>query len=148
MCISLRGNIASMKSLFEFAHYTETPLLSYNNEAELMALVNLIYLAARDSYRIEREDKAGVGYVDFIFYPEIDRSADCIILELKVDHTADEALQQIRDRQYALKFEKKIGGAPQYTGRVLGVGIAYDKKTKEHTCKIEVLRGALAAYCR
>ena len=78
----------------------------------------------------------------------IDRSADCIILELKVDHTADEALQQIRDRQYALKFEKKIGGAPQYTGRVLGVGIAYDKKTKEHTCKIEVLRGALAAYCR
>ena len=145
---TLNEDIATMKSLLEFAHNTETPLLSYNNEAELMALVNLIYLAARDSYRIEREDKAGVGYVDFIFYPEIDRSADCIILELKVDHTADEALQQIRDRQYALKFEKKIGGAPQYTGRVLGVGIAYDKKTKEHTCKIEVLRGALAEYCR
>lgn len=35
-------------------------------------------LAARDSYRIEREDKAGVGYVDFIFYPEIDHRADVL----------------------------------------------------------------------
>lgn len=105
---TLNEDIATMKSLLEFAHNTEAPLLSYNNEAELTALVNLIYLAARDSYRIEREDKAGVGYVDFIFYPEIDRSADCIILELKVDHTADEALQQIRDRQYALKCNFKF----------------------------------------
>lgn len=106
--------------------------------------MNLIYLAARDSYRIEREDKAGIGYVDFIFYPELDRRADGIILELKVDHTADEAIRQIKERQYALKFEEKTGGAPPYTGRILGVGIAYDKKTKEHTCEVEVLREALA----
>ena len=54
-----------------------------------------IKLAARDTYRVEREDKAGKGYVDFIFYPETDKSADCLILELKVDHTPDEAIQQI-----------------------------------------------------
>jgi len=32
------------------------------------------------------------GYVDFIFYPEMDKSADCIILELKVDATPDAAI--------------------------------------------------------
>ena len=141
---TLNGDTAMMCSVLEFAHNTETPLLNYNSETELTAIVNLIYLAARDSYRIEREDKAGIGYVDFIFYPEIDRRADGIILELKVDHTVDEAIQQIKDKRYALNFEKMIGGIPQYTGRVLGVGIAYDKKSKEHTCKIEVLREALA----
>lgn len=67
-----------------------SPLLDYNNETELTAIVNLVYLSARDTYRIEREDKAGRGYVDFIFYPE-DGSADGIILELKVDSTPQKA---------------------------------------------------------
>ena len=107
-----------------------------------MCIRDRVYLAARDFYRIEREDKAGIGYVDFIFYPETDHKADCIILELKVDHTADEALQQIKDREYALKFEGKLGKPSRYTGRVLGVGIAYNRSKKEHTCKIEVLREA------
>lgn len=139
---TLNGDTETMLSILEFTHNTEIPLLNYNNETELTAIVNLIYLAARDSYRIEREDRAGIGYVDFIFYPEIDRKADGIILELKVDHTADEAIRQIKERKYALKFGEKIVGEPRYTGRILGVGIAYDKKTKEHTCKIEVLREA------
>ena len=104
--------------------------------------MNLVYLSARDFYRIEREDKAGTGYVDFIFYPEVNRNNDGIILELKVNHTADEALQQIKDKKYALKFEGKIGERPLYTGRILGVGIAYNKETKKHTCKIEILRNA------
>ena len=34
--------------------------------------------------------------------------ADGIILELKVDHTADEALLQIKNKKYALKFEGKL----------------------------------------
>lgn len=115
-------------------------MLQYNNEAELAAVVNLVYLSARDSYRVEREDKAGTGYVDLIFYPERNLRDDCMILELKVDHTPDEAIQQIKDRQYALKFEPKLGEAPKYIGRVLAVGIAYDRRTKRHGCKIEVLR--------
>jgi ribosomal protein L21E len=99
-----------------------------------------VYLSARDTYRIEREDKAGKGYVDFIFYPEVDKSADGIILELKVDSTANEALQQIKDRNYALKFQGKFGETTLYKGRLLGVGISYDRKTKKHSCRIEVLR--------
>lgn len=90
---TLAGDTLTMERILEFAHNTEVPLLSYNHETELSAIVNLVYLAARDSYRVEREDKAGTGYVDFIFYP-YDTTADCIILELKVDHTPDEAIAQ------------------------------------------------------
>lgn len=140
---TLANDINTMLAVLEFAHNTETPLLRYSDETDLTAVVNLVYLAARDFYRIECEDKAGIGYVDFIFYPEIDRKADGIILELKVDHTADEAVQQIKDRKYALKFEGRLGEKAKYTGRILGVGIAYDRATKVHTCKIEVLRNAL-----
>jgi len=71
---------------------------------------------------VEREDKGGIGYVDFIFYPEVDHTADGIILELKVNHTADDAIRQIKERQYALRFEGKIGEKPEYTGRILAVG--------------------------
>ena len=136
---TLDGDTTTIVNLLEFAHNTEVPLLSYNNETELTAIVNLVYLSARDLYRIEREDKAGIGYVDFIFYPE-NKAADCIILELKVDHTPEEAIQQIKDRKYALRFATGLGGKTRYTGRILAVGIAYDKEMKKHSCKIEVLR--------
>ena len=136
---TLAGDTAAMSEILEYVHDTEVPLLNYNNETELTAVVNLIYLAARDSYRVEREDKAGKGYVDFIFYPESDRNADGIILELKVDHTPEDAIRQIKERRYALKFQGKIGDKTKYGGRILAVGISYDKETKKHSCKVEVL---------
>uniref|UniRef100_UPI004057CBBC AAA family ATPase n=1 Tax=Agathobacter sp. TaxID=2021311 RepID=UPI004057CBBC len=139
----LRATLAkdtdTMEKILEFAHNTEVPLLSYNNESDLTALVNLVYLSARDSYRIEREDKAGKGYVDFIFYPKIDRNAECIILELKVDHSAKDAIEQIKERQYILRFVPKMGEKAVYTGKILAVGIAYDRKTKKHDCIVEEL---------
>lgn len=140
---TLAGNTDMMTEILEYANNTESPLLSYSSEAELTMIVNLVYLQARDRYRIEREDKAGIGYVDFIFYPEIDQKADGIILELKVDHTAEEAIQQIKEKKYLTKFQGKLGQKPRYTGRILGVGIAYYKDTKKHECKIEVLRQAI-----
>lgn len=133
---TLAGDTLTMERILEFAHNTEVPLLSYNHETELSAIVNLVYLAARDSYRVEREDKAGTGYVDFIFYP-YDTTADCIILELKVDHTPDEAIAQIIDKKYVLKFMPKLAGQKIYTGRILAVGIGYLKESKKHSCKVE-----------
>ena len=133
---TLYGDTDTMENILSFVHNTETPILSYNNEVELSAIVNLVYLSARDRYRIEREDKAGKGFVDFIFYPE-ERDDTCIILELKVDDTPEEAIRQIKEKQYALRFKGKLGETPKYTGKVLAVGISYDKETKEHKCKIE-----------
>ena len=135
---TLAGDTGMMADILKLAHDTESPIFSYNSEIELSAVVNLVYLAARDKYRVEREDKAGEGYVDFIFYPER-KGADALILELKVDSTPADAIKQIKEKNYALRFKGKIGEKPKYTGRILAVGISYDRKTKEHSCKIEVL---------
>ncbi len=110
----------------------------------MSAVVNLVYLAARDRYRVEREDKAGEGFVDFIFYPGR-RGDDGIILELKADGTPEEAIRQIKDKNYIFRFQGKLGEMPKYTGNILAVGISYDKKSKEHRCKIEVLKKAAPA---
>ena len=137
---TLHGDTETMSSILAFAHNTETPLLSYNNETELSAIVNLVYLAARDRYYVQREDKAGLGYVDFIFYP-YNQHDDCLILELKVDHTPEEAIAQIKQKQYALSFAGTMGDAQKrYDGRILAVGIGYNKKDKQHRCKVEVLQ--------
>ncbi|MCD8120150.1 MAG: ATP-binding protein [Lachnospiraceae bacterium] len=124
-----------------FVHNTESPLKSYNDEAELSGSVKLAYLSARNRYNICREDQAGIGYVDYIFYP-YNRSDDGIILELKVDATPDAALKQIRDKNYALKFRGKMGEQPKTLGRILLVGIGYSRKNKVHRCKIEVIEKA------
>lgn len=138
LAATLSGDTKTMTEILKFVHDTESPILSYNNEAELSAVVNLAYLAARDRYRVEREDKAGEGFVDFIFYPER-RETDGIILELKVDSTPEEAIRQIQDKNYVLRFKGKLGEMPKYTGNLLAVGISYDKKSKKHSCKVEVI---------
>ena len=135
---TLSRDTQKMSEILQYAHNTESPILSYNNEVELSAIVNLVYLSARNKYRIEREDKAGKGFVDFIFYPW-NLTDTCIILELKVDLSPEDALLQIREKDYLLRFQGKSGETRKYTGEVLGVGISYDKETKEHFCKVEVL---------
>ena len=133
------GDTDTMAEVLEYVHDREIPVLSYNHEIELAAVVNLVYLAARDRYRVEREDKAGKGFVDFIFYP-LRRNDPCMILELKVDHTPEEAIHQIKEKKYISRFSGKLGELPQYTGRILAVGIGYKKKTKQHLCAVEELQ--------
>lgn len=52
------------------------------------------------------------------------------MVELKWKQSAESAIGQIHDRKYA-------EGLSEYKGNLLPVGINYDKKTKEHQCKIE-----------
>lgn len=135
---TLKGDTQTMAEILKYAHDTESPILSYNSEVELSAIVNLVYLAARNDYRVEREDKAGEGFVDFIFYPNR-RNMDAMLLELKVDSTPESAVEQIKRKGYDLRFKGKLGEISRYTGRLLAVGISYNRKTKEHACKIEEL---------
>lgn len=135
---TLTGDTDTMAQILEYVHDTESPILTYNSETELAAVVNLAYLAARDRYRVEREDKAGKGYADFIFYP-VKPEADSMILELKVDGSPDEAIRQIREKGYVLRLKGRAGEKGIYTGRILAVGISYDRETKKHRCKEEVL---------
>ncbi|MCD7954505.1 MAG: ATP-binding protein [Lachnospiraceae bacterium] len=132
------GDEETVGKVLAIVHTTESPLKAYNDEAELSGSVKLAYIAARNKYNIEREDQAGIGYVDYIFYPH-NRSDDGIIIELKVDDSPETALQQIKDKNYALKFQGKLGEQPKTTGRIILVGIGYSRKDKVHRCRIEMI---------
>ncbi len=136
------GDAKKMAELLERVHNTESPLERYSSEAELSKVITFAYLQAREFYDIRLEDRSGTGYVDYIFYP-YRKEDDGIIIELKMDQPVESAIQQIKDRNYALNFEGKLGEEPKCTGRILAVGIAYNRKdpNKRHTCKVEILRG-------
>lgn len=83
---------------------------------------------ARNYYTISREEKSGKGYADFLFKPKKE-DYPAIILELKYGKSAEEAIQQIKDRNYIDKVKDRK--------QILLVGINYDLKSKHHTCVIE-----------
>ena len=80
-------------------------------------------------YKTVREISARIGFAEFIFYPN-DKSKLSFIIELKKDSTPKEALNQIKEKRYALALK-------DYTGQKLAVGITYDSKQKQHHVKIE-----------
>ena len=67
-------------------HNSELPILKYNDENSLSCVVTLAYLSARNKYRVEREEKSGKGFADFIFHPK-QKNMPGIILELKANDT-------------------------------------------------------------
>lgn len=111
-------------------HNSELPILKYNDENSLSCVVTLAYLSARNKYRVEREEKSGKGFADFIFYPRR-KNLPGIILELKADSTPEMALKQIEEKEYSEKLKK------EHVENILAVGISYDSRTKEHSCRIE-----------
>ena len=95
-------------------------------------MVTLAYLAARDKYRMEREEKSGKGFADFIFHPK-QKNFPGIILELKADDTPEAAIAQIRGKEYCEKLRK------EKVEHILAVGLSYETAKKEHQCVIEEL---------
>lgn len=84
-----------------------------------------VYNLARESEKMLRATLAG--------------DTDQMAAILKVDGTPEDAIGQIKNKNYALRFKGKIGEKSKYTGRTLAIGISYDRKSKEHFCKIEEL---------
>jgi hypothetical protein len=53
-----------------------------------------------------------------------------MIVEMKMNKSADSAIDQIKNRNYPQALE-------DCGSDILLVGVNYDEKTKKHTCKIE-----------
>ena len=111
----------------EEAHL-DTAILTYNNENALSYTISIAYMYARNHYTIIREMPSGKGYADMVFIPKDDKPA--MIVELKWDHEAETAIDQIKEKKYPKGLE-------EYRDNLLIVGISYDKKTKKHSCRIE-----------
>ena len=116
--------------IMETVHDREIPFLQYNDENSLSCVITLCYLYARKDYWIEREMKSGKGFCDYLFIPKkVGKPA--IILELKVDKSCEDAIKQIKEKNYIQKVKD--------CERVLLVGINYDKVLKKHQCLIEAI---------
>lgn len=105
----------------------------YNDESALrFTIQTLLLFATADRYRVEKESASGLGFVDLIYLP-INNELP-IIIEFKLDHSADQAIEQIKERDYMQRI-KKLAKHDQ----ACIVGIAYSSKTKKHQCKIEII---------
>ena len=120
----------TVEKILHDIHNSEIPILQYNDENSLSCVVTLAYLSARDTYRVEREEKTGKGYADFTFHPRR-KNDTAFIVELKKDEVPEVAIKQIKEKEYIQKFNEGK--------EVLAVAICYDSKSKEHHCKIETI---------
>lgn len=131
----------SVAEALENAHF-ETSILQYNDENALSYVIGLAYYSSRRKYNITREMPAGKGFADMVFTPKPNfPELPAMIVELKWDKSANTAIQQIKDNKY-------VEGLKDYKGRVLLVGVNYDKKAdgekyKKHTCVIEEVENYL-----
>lgn len=114
--------------------HLETSHLQYNDENALSYTISLAYYAAREYYTVIRELPSGRGFADLAFIPR-KKYADkpAMIVELKWDHSADSAHDQIHRKEYTEALK-------EYSGSLLLVGVNYDRKTKEHRCTIEAVK--------
>ena len=131
---TINSDTKVIEKILHDIHNSEIPVLQYNDENSLSCVLTLAYLSARDTYRIEREEKSGKGYADFTFHPR--RKNDIpFIVELKKDELPEIAINQILEKEYVEKFRKE-----NKDKKVLAVAICYDSKKKEHKCKIEEIK--------
>ena len=111
------------------AHMEACSILEYNNEGSFQSAIHLAYYYAKSYYTIVNELPAGKGFADCAFIP-YKPDVPAIIIELKKDDTVENAIDQIKEREYPEALEK-------YKDNLLLVAISYDSKTKEHSCRIE-----------
>ena len=121
---------AAVAAGIEKAHL-ETSHIQYNDENALYYTLSLAFYSARRFYNIVRELPAGKGFADLTFLPRPQHAEKpALIIELKWDKTAETAIRQIKEKDYA-------GALEGYAGRILLVGVSYDKKTRQHEAVIE-----------
>ena len=126
----IAGNGEAVAANLQRVHQKESAPIWYNNEQALRAVVKLAFFTYRDHYIKLEELPSGTGYADLAYIPKKYDPYPPLIIELKAGGTPEEALEQIRSRDYA----SSVKGL----GDPLLVAITYDKddKTKMHHCCI------------
>ena len=111
-------------------HEDSTSILNYNDENALSCVITLAYISARTDYVMIREMPSGKGFADIVFLPKRNSDKPAIVVELKWNKSLEGAISQIEKKNYVKALEN-------YGGKVLLVGVNYDKRTKEHQCRIK-----------
>ena len=129
---TLAGDEEKVAEQLDICHRENTSILNYNDENALASCITLAYYTARNDYTIIREMPAGYGFADMVFVPLPGSNKPAMVVELKWYKKCETALDQIREKKY-------IEALKGYKGKVLLVGISYEKRSenKEHVCQME-----------
>ena len=130
--LTLAQNAEKVAEMLQEVHSDNCSVIQYNNENSLACVLSLAYYSAQDSYAVYRELQGGEGFADLVFVPRTGNHNPAMIVELKWNQSTGIALGQIKDRNY-------IRCLKDYHGKVLFVGVNYDKKSKKHTCQFEMV---------
>ena len=126
---TINGNEEAVAKALDAAHSMVTNPLTYNDEHCFQSAICLAYFYANTRYTLIKELPTGKGYADLVLIPFLP-NIPALVIELKHNKSVESALQQVKDRNYCQALEG-------YYDNLLFVGINYDEKTKEHSCKIE-----------
>lgn len=130
---TVHGDEDAVARQIEKIHEEESTLY-YNNEQALRSVIKRAYFSYGDEYMMFEELPAGSGYADIVYLPKRTSALPALVIELKWNHSAQGAIEQIRGRRYPEAIK-------EYGGDILLVGISYDKKNqagkRKHSCKIE-----------
>ncbi|MBO5798987.1 MAG: AAA family ATPase [Paludibacteraceae bacterium] len=128
---TVEGNEEAVAKALDAAHTEVTNPLTYNDEHCFQSAICLAYFYANTRYTLFKELPTGKGYADLVLIPYLP-NIPAMVIELKHNKSAGSALQQIKEKNYCQALNN-------YKGDLLFVGVNYDEKTKEHSCKIERL---------
>ncbi|MCD8205126.1 MAG: AAA family ATPase [Clostridia bacterium] len=129
---TLDGDAETVAKYAQIIHRRRASAKEYHYELSLKYCIEFAYLAAEDLYNEVLEMPAGDGFADVGYIPVNGLNAKYppMIIELKVNKSAEGALRQAFDKMYQEFLSA-------YHGPVIVVGINYDEKTREHTCEIK-----------
>ncbi len=126
---TFRGDASFIDEAMDENHRDIATIFSKNKEDILGVVVYLSYFSSREHYEVRKEEASTLGRADLSFVP-FEAGYDPFIVELKVGKSPDEAIAQIKEKQYWKAWNR-------CKGKVLLVGITYDPKTLKHSSKVE-----------
>lgn len=127
---TLAGNGEAVAAAIDEIRGTQYVPAFYNNEQALRYVVKFAYIAAIDQYMKVEELPTGRGIADVAYLPKRKSPLPALVIELKWNQSSEGALAQIKGKNYPAVLK-------DYGGEIAAVGIAYDPKSKKHSCVIE-----------
>ncbi len=129
---TLKGNISFINQTFDQNHKELAGPFNKNKEDILGVITIISYYSAKQFYDIHKEVNTTLGRADIVFTPK-DNNHIPMIIELKVDSSEEDAIKQIKEKEY-------VNTLGSYKGDVLLLGISYDSSNLKHSSKIEYIK--------
>jgi len=129
---TIRKDEKRLAALIKDVHDHRPPRYYSNEQALRYVILNSYDYTPMCWYTVFEELSAGQEYCDMMLIPQKGTGKPALIIELKSGHSAQEAVSQIKEKNYIMHLQKQ-----HYSGEVLLIGISYEPKARQHSCIIE-----------